>query len=99
MYPIYCCLVTLVIGALFQDLHADPCSSHTILSGQYKRSTGYALQDTDIAISDNFLPEGWYRFDSGAGNDMATQAPKFKKCGTLFPIWLLVQNQTFPGGF
>lgn len=46
------------------------------------------MQSTDIAISDNFLSEGWYRFDSGAGNDMATHAPAIKKCGTLFPIWL-----------
>lgn len=66
----------------------DPCSSHTLVSGQYKRSTGYTLQDSDIAISDNFLSQGWYRFDSGAGNDMATKAPPFKNCGTLFPIWL-----------
>lgn len=66
----------------------DPCSSYTRVSGQYKRSTGYTLQDFDIAISDNFLSQGWYRFDSGAGNDMATEAPSFKKCGTLFPIWL-----------
>lgn len=66
----------------------DPCSSYTRVSGQYKRSTGYTLQDSDIAISDNFLSQGWYRFDSGAGNDMATEAPSIKKCGTLFPIWL-----------
>lgn len=59
-----------------------------LVSGQYKRSTGYTLQDSDIAISDNFLSQGWYRFDSGAGNDMATKAPPFKNCGTLFPIWL-----------
>lgn len=76
------------IGTLFQDLHADPCSSYTLVSGQYNRSTGYTLQDSDIAYSDNFLSEGWYRFDSGAGNDMATEAPPITQCGTIFPIWL-----------
>lgn len=78
----------LILKFLISLNYTDPCSFHTVLSGQYKRSTGYTLQDTDIAISDNFLPEGWYRFDSGAGNDMATHAPAIKKCGTLFPIWL-----------
>lgn len=46
------------------------------------------MQSTDIAISDNFLSEGWYRFDSGAGNDMVTQAPSITQCGTIYPIWL-----------
>lgn len=68
--------------------NTDPCSSYTLKSGQYNRSTGYTLQDSDIAYSDNFLSEGWYRFDSGAGNDMATEAPPITQCGTIFPIWL-----------
>lgn len=54
---------------------ADPCFSYTLSSGQYKRSTGYTLHEFDIDISDNFLSEGWHRFDSGAGNDMVTEAP------------------------
>lgn len=79
--------ITLLILKFSLDI-TDPCSSYTLLSGQYKRSTGYTLQDSDIAFSDNFLSKGWYRFGSGAGNDMATEAPPIKQCGTIFPIWL-----------
>lgn len=43
------------------------------------------MQSTDIAI---ILSEGWYRFDSGAGNNMVTQAPSITQCGTIYPIWL-----------
>lgn len=68
--------------------HAEPCSSYTLISGQYKRSIVYTIKSTDIAVSDNFLSEGWYRFDSGAGNDMVTQAPTVTQCGTIFPIWM-----------
>lgn len=41
-----------------------------------------------MAISDNFLSEGWYRFQSGAGNDMVTIAPSIAMCGTIYPVWL-----------
>lgn len=78
----------LVIGTLIEGFHPDPCSSYTTKTGQYQRSHKYTLQSNDIAISDNFLSEGWYRFDSGAGNDMVTQAPSITQCGTIYPIWL-----------
>lgn len=68
--------------------HTEPCSSYTLISGQYKRSIAYTIKSTDIAVSDNFLSEGWYRFDSGAGNDMVTQAPTVTRCGTIYPIWM-----------
>lgn len=66
--------------------HAEPCSSYTLITGQYKQSNAYTLKSTDTAVNDNFLSEGWYRFDSGAGNDMATQAPAVTQCGTIYPI-------------
>lgn len=68
----------------------DPCSSqcHSIKEGYYKRSSNYTIQSTDIAISDNFLSEGWYRFDSLAGNDMVTWAPSIYQCGTIYPMWM-----------
>lgn len=67
----------------------DPCLSNTIKEDQYKRSSSYTIQSTDIAISDNFLSEGWYRFNSGgAGNDMVTWAPSIYQCGTIYPMWL-----------
>lgn len=49
---------------------------------------GYQMTGTDLAISDNFLSEEWYRFQSGAGNDMVTSAPSIAMCGTLYPVWL-----------
>lgn len=64
------------------------CTNYTLKSNQYKRSSGYQLTVTDVAISDNFLSEGWYRFESGAGNDMVTSAPSLATCGTLYPVWL-----------
>ncbi|XP_062607020.1 von Willebrand factor D and EGF domain-containing protein-like [Saccostrea cucullata] len=78
----------LPVLCLLQYTLADPCTSYTLLSGQYKRSGGYTLQSSDTAVSDNFLSTGWYRFDSGAGNDMVTSAPAMSQCGTLFPMWM-----------
>lgn len=68
----------------------DPCSSqcHSIKKGHYKRSSNYTIQPTDIAISDNFLSEGWYRFESLAGNDTVTWAPSIYQCGTIYPMWM-----------
>lgn len=64
------------------------CTNYKLQSNQYKRSSGYQLATDDVAISDNFLSEGWYRFKSGAGNDMVTSAPSLTKCGTIYPVWL-----------
>lgn len=64
------------------------CTDYKLQTNQYKRSSGYQLGRTDVAISDNFLSEGWYRFQSGAGNDMVTSAPLIAMCGTLYPVWL-----------
>lgn len=64
------------------------CTNYELQSNQYKRSSSYQLTGTDVAISDNFLSEGWYRFQSGAGNDMVTSAPSIAMCGTLYPVWL-----------
>lgn len=67
----------------------DPCSSYSFKENQYKRSSNYTIQSTDIAISDNFLSEGWYRFESyGAGNDIVTLAPSIYQCGTIYPMWM-----------
>lgn len=68
--------------------YADPCSSYSLMFGQYQRSSSYTIQSTDIAFSDNFLSEGWYRFDSRAGNDIVTRAPSIYQCGTIYPIWM-----------
>lgn len=73
----------------------EPCSSYSVKESQteYKRSSTYTIQSTDIAISDNFLSEGWYRFDSrGAGNDMVTWAPSIYQCGTIYPMWMNGMN-------
>lgn len=64
------------------------CTNYELQSNQYKRSSSYQLTGTDVAISDNFLSEGWYRFQSGAGNNMVTSAPSIAMCGTLYPVWL-----------
>ncbi|XP_061195273.1 von Willebrand factor D and EGF domain-containing protein-like [Saccostrea echinata] len=84
----FCQLCFLSFLCLLQSTLADPCTSYTLLSGQFKRSSGYTLLSTDVAVSDNFLSSKWYRFDSGAGNDMVTSAPAMSQCGTVFPIWM-----------
>lgn len=88
MYRTDCFIILVIICTHLKGFHADPCSSYTLISGQYKRSVAYTIKSTDIAVSDNFLSEGWYRFDSGAGNDMVTQAPAVTQCGTIYPIWM-----------
>ncbi|XP_056022076.1 uncharacterized protein LOC125649695 [Ostrea edulis] len=75
----------------FFDPHFAPqgqCNSYILQSNQYKRSSGYQLTSSDTAISDNFLTEGWYRFQSGAGNDIVRSPPSLSKCGTIYPVWL-----------
>ncbi|XP_056012044.1 spore coat protein SP96-like [Ostrea edulis] len=83
------CLSILLIFSLSKVISTDPCTSNTLINGQYRRSSNYTLQLSDVAISDNFLTSGWYRFDSGAGNDMVTSAPSLTQCGTIYPIWML----------
>lgn len=85
-------LSMLIIVTLLKENYADPCSTHTI-KNQYKRSANYTIQSNDIAISDNFLSKGWYRFNSGAGNDMVTWAPSIYQCCTIYPMWM---NGTLP---
>lgn len=71
----------------------DPCSSYSLIFGQYQRSSNYTIQSTDIAFSDNFLSEGWYRFNSRAGNDIVTWAPSIYQCGTIYPVWMQGKHQ------
>lgn len=64
------------------------CTDYKLQTNQYKRSSGYQLGRTDVAISDNFLSEEWYQFQSAAGNDMVTSSPSIAMCGTIYPVWL-----------
>lgn len=82
-----------IIVTLLKGSYSDPCSSYSLKVRQYKRSSNYTIQSNDIAISDNFLSEGWYRFASGAGNDTVTWAPSIYQCGTIYPMWM---NGTLP---
>lgn len=82
---LYCTLVPMISSMAFVT---GQCTNYELQSNQYKRSSSYQLTGTDVAISDNFLSEGWYRFQSGAGNDMVTSAPSIAMCGTLYPVWL-----------
>ncbi|XP_056020810.1 von Willebrand factor D and EGF domain-containing protein-like [Ostrea edulis] len=82
IYFTFISTVSLVVPASGQ------CNNYILQSNQYKRSAGYQLTSSDTAISDNFLTEGWYRFQSGAGNDMVRSPPALSKCGTIFPVWL-----------
>lgn len=82
---LYSKLVPMIVSVAFVT---GQCTNYKLQSNQYKRSSSYQLTGTDVAISDSFLSEGWYRFQSGAGNDMVTSAPSLAMCGTLYPVWL-----------
>lgn len=82
----FCFLVVITLSLV--AFVSGQCTNYTLKSNQYKRSSGYQLAVTDVAISDNFLSEGWYRFQSGAGNDMVTSEISITMCGTLYPVWL-----------
>lgn len=82
---LYSKLVPMIVSVAFVT---GQCTNYKLQSNQYKRSSSYQLTGTDVAISDSFLSEGWYRFLSGAGNDMVTSAPSLAMCGTLYPVWL-----------
>lgn len=79
---------TFVAAITVFALVTGQCTNYQLQKNQYRRSSGYQLTQSDVAISDNFLSEGWYRFESGAGNDMVTHAPPISMCGTLYPVWL-----------
>ena len=57
---------------------------------EVKRSAGYSLNltNSEIAISDDRLEQGWYRIISAAGTEMPTEAPGVFRCKTWYPIWL-----------
>ncbi|XP_061187357.1 von Willebrand factor D and EGF domain-containing protein-like [Saccostrea echinata] len=66
----------------------DECSSYILKKNDIRRSVGVFLTPEDTSISDNFMADGWYRFESAAGNDMPITAPPLTACGAMFPIWL-----------
>ena len=67
----------------------DPCNNYKRLE-EVKRSAGYSLNltNSEIAISDDRLEQGWYRIISAAGTEMPTEAPGVFRCKTWYPIWL-----------
>jgi hypothetical protein len=62
-----------------------------------RRSTVYnsskSLCDKDIIHDD-----GWYRFSSEAGGEIATTKPMVESCGTLSPIWMNGSHPTVQEG-
>lgn len=65
----------------------DPCDNYKIMA-EGKRATGYKLNGSDVAISDDRLEPGWYKIVNEGGTEIPTEAPGTMSCGTLFPIWL-----------
>ena len=59
----------------------------------WRRSTGYVVDDGDTQLCDRDLVPGWYRAVTPAGGDMPTSAPGYHHCGTAFPIYLLGNTQ------
>ncbi|XP_013408872.1 uncharacterized protein LOC106172624 isoform X1 [Lingula anatina] len=68
----------------------DPCdpSNHVLRKGEWRRSVNYTKESGEAAICDRYMDEGWYRFDSPAGNDIPTYCVLPNHCGTTWPIWM-----------
>lgn len=71
----------------------DPCTTHSTIQNQEKRSAGYQFEmSSDDMINDFLLTNDWYRVISSIGDDMPTEPPDSLKCGTWYPIWLNGMN-------
>ncbi|XP_076111545.1 von Willebrand factor D and EGF domain-containing protein-like [Mytilus galloprovincialis] len=80
-------LITILL--LTAGVFADPCTNHSLIENEEKRSSAYTYNfDTDFAFSDDALEEGWYKVISKSGTEIPTEAPDTFKCGTWYPIWL-----------
>ncbi|MFT4625489.1 MAG: hypothetical protein ACI8PZ_004157 [Myxococcota bacterium] len=60
------------------------CVDHVVLDEAH-RNVDYGY---DFARCDDFLPEGWYRFDGAAGSAMPEWGPPTYSCGTHAPGWV-----------
>ncbi|XP_062588306.1 von Willebrand factor D and EGF domain-containing protein-like [Saccostrea cucullata] len=72
----------------FQVVNSNECTTYILKKDEVRRSIGVLLTPEQTSISDNFMSDGWYRFESEAGNDMPLTAPTLLSCGTMYPIWL-----------
>lgn len=76
----------------------DPCTQYSLIRYQDRRAATRSLEfGKDIAISDDFLANGWYRVKRSTCGEMPTSAPKPFHCGTWYPIWLNGQLPTIRG--
>ncbi|CAC5391220.1 unnamed protein product [Mytilus coruscus] len=78
----------------------DPCTQYSLIQYQYRRAATRTLnfgKDIAIAISDDFLDNGWYRVEKSSCEKMPTSAPGPFHCGTWYPIWLNGQLPTTKG--
>lgn len=71
----------------FNTVYTDPCSNNKAINDPY-RSAAYRRGTFEIAICDNLLLPGWYRFTSIVGGQMPTTKPEPHFCGTIAPIWM-----------
>ncbi|XP_052063239.1 uncharacterized protein LOC127702954 isoform X1 [Mytilus californianus] len=89
MKKLFSVFLTLTACVLYVELTTGPCTNYDNIENEEKRSSSYIYDfDTDIAISDDVLQEGWYRIISRSGTDMPTEPPATFRCGTWYPIWL-----------
>uniref|UniRef100_A0A0K2TVC7 Papilinlike [Pelodiscus sinensis] n=2 Tax=Lepeophtheirus salmonis TaxID=72036 RepID=A0A0K2TVC7_LEPSM len=77
--------------SLTKEDENDPCSSeyHRIIANEPQRSFNHHLSiGEQLPICDRSLSIGWYRFESPAGNILATECPGGNYCGTQMPVWM-----------
>ncbi|KXJ10047.1 Oncoprotein-induced transcript 3 protein [Exaiptasia diaphana] len=89
----------LVVFVLFRTIYCqtiDPCTNYNAINDVY-RSTKYELQPGFVAICDDKLTTGWYRFKSIVGGMMPETKPSPNHCGTVAPIWIRDTHPTTKG--
>ena len=92
MAPMRCSAVSSLILILVGTFCAgqplvDPCKNYKSIDNPY-RSSKYKLKSGEVALCDNMLNEGWYRFTSAVGGVMPETKPEPYFCGTIAPIWI-----------
>lgn len=88
-------LLSLAFLTYIHDSNALSAQCHEpyITISEVWRSTANKISSDPKCDRGHIVDNGWYRFNSPAGNEMPTTNPRLGKCGTYAPIWM---NGTHP---
>ena len=82
---LYSCLDEKVFLFISDTVDCHDCNDYKLLPHESLRSTAHETDTSGDYLCDRDLEEDWYR--AVTGGDIATEAPGWLHCGTLFTVW------------